>query len=186
MTGEELRNRYFDWMYGLVCNDEYSRNNTYKKLFSYLYDVEFTYQHPMDGNRYEDGIDFRYHFGREHGIPDYLISSYLDNCPCSVLEMMLALSVRIEENIMDNPDYGNRVGQWFWEMIVSLGLGHMTDSNFDLDYVDEVLYIFLNRKYNPDGKGSLFTMSNPNQDMRNVEIWYQMSAHLNELMGSEI
>lgn len=52
-----------------------------------------------------------------------MIASYLDNRPCSVLEMIIALAIRLEEHIMDDPDIGNRTGQWFWDMIVSLGLG---------------------------------------------------------------
>lgn len=39
------------------------------------------------------------------------------------LEMIIALAIRLEEHIMDDPDIGNRTGQWFWDMIVSLGLG---------------------------------------------------------------
>ena len=44
-----------------------------------------------------------------------MISAYLDNKTCSVLEMMIALAIRCEEHIMDDPDVGNRTGQWFWK-----------------------------------------------------------------------
>ena len=64
MTRDELIDQYFDWMYQLVVDDRYS-NKSYRKLFSRLYDTEFTYTIPMDGNRAEDGIDLRYRFGRE-------------------------------------------------------------------------------------------------------------------------
>ena len=99
---------------------------------------------------------------------------------CSVLEMMIALSMRCEEQIMDDPDIGNRTGQWFWDMIDNLGLGNMSDSKFDSLYVDEVLQRFLNRDYKRNGEGGLFTINRRGLDMRSVEIWYQMCWHLQE------
>ena len=183
MTENELTDRYFDWMYQLVVDDRYS-NKSYRKLFARLHDTEFTYTIPMDGNRAEDGIDLRYRFGREQDYDDALIASCLDICPCSVLEMMTALAIRCEEHFMDNPDVGDRTGQWFWEMLVSLGLGDMDDEHFDRYHVDCVLERFLDRAYERNGKGGLFTVDN-GQNMRTTEIWYQMNFHLIDLMYEE-
>lgn len=182
MTKDELINRYFDWMYQLVVDDRYS-NQSYRKLFARLHDTEFTYMIPMDGNRAEDGIDLRYRFGRECSYNDAMVASYLDDRPCSILEMMIALSIRCEEHIMDDPDIGNRTGQWFWSMIVSLGLGFMNDARFDRDYVDDILARFLDRDYARNGEGGLFTVSHNQRDMRSIEIWYQMSCYLNEIIA---
>ena len=180
MTKNELINQYFDWMYQIVVNNRYSKNS-YQKLFSRLYDTEFIYTIPMDGNRAEDGIDLRYRFGHEQNYDDYIIASFLDDRPCSVLEMMIALSIRCEEHLMDNPDIGNRTGQWFWEMLGSLGLDDMTDICYDRRYVDRVLDRFLERDYEPNGEGGLFVVNN-GRDMRATEIWYQMNYYLSELM----
>lgn len=178
MTRDELINRYFDWMYQLVVDDRYSKS--YRKLFVRLHDTEFTYTIPMDGNRAEDGINLRYRFGHEQHYSDAMVASFLDDRPCSVLEMMIALSIRCEEHIMDDPDIGNRTGQWFWSMIASLGLGSMYDKRFDRDYVDDVLSRFLIRDYARNGEGGLFTVRQSGQDMRSVEIWYQMFRYLKE------
>lgn len=180
MIRDELNLEYLDWMYQIVCNDEYAKNLTHRKLFSYLYDTEFTYTIPMDGNRAEDGIELRYQFGHECGYHGSIIASCIDNRPCSVLEMMIALALRCETHIMDDPDCGNRVGQWFWSMIVNLGLGGMTDERFDESYVDDRVYIFLNRKYDRNGRGGLFTVEDPPNDMRRTDIWYQMCWYLND------
>ena len=182
MTKNELKTRYFDWMCRLVCNDKYSKKLSYKKLLSYLDTIEFTYILPLDDNRAEDGIDLRYRFGYEFEYEDRMIASYLDDRPCSLLEMMIALAMRCEETIMANPDYGDRMGQWFWNMIVNLGLGSMTDEKFDTKYIDDVIYIFLNREYKPNGEGGLFTVDNPTRDMRSVEIWYQMCWYLDDIL----
>lgn len=180
MTQDELVNRYFEWMYQLVTDDRYS-NKSYRKLFAALYDTEFTFDIPMDGNRAEDGIELRYRFGYEQSLESTMIASFLDDRPCSILEMMIALSIRCEEHIMDDPDVGNRTGQWFWNMIVNLGLGSMDNSKFDKLYVEETLERFLTRRYERTGEGGLFTVKHPRRDMRTVEIWYQMSWYLSEV-----
>ena len=180
MTKDELIDQYFNWMYQLVVDDRYS-TKSYRKLLSRLHDTEFTYTIPMDGNRAEDGVDLRYRFGREQNYCDSMIASFLDDRPCSVLEMMVALSIRCEEHLMDNPDIGDRTGQWFWNMIVSLGLGYMNDSRFDRYRVDQVLERFLQRGYERNGDGGLFIVNN-GRDMRSTEIWYQMNYYLMELI----
>ena len=179
MQRNDIQSAYFKWMCDLVSDDEY-KTPSYKKLLSYLNEVEFIYILPMDGNRMYDGIDLRYRFGRECGYSDPEVATYLDDRPCSVLEMMVALAKRCEDDIMDDPDVGNRVGQWFWNMIVNLGLGPMHNRNFDEDYVDDVMYIFLNREYSPNGEGGLFEIEDCDKDLRNVEIWYQMCMYLDK------
>jgi hypothetical protein len=132
----------------------------------------------MDSNRAEDGIDLRYRFGYENSIDDELIELYLDTKPCSVLEMIMALAIRCEESIMDNPAIGNRTGQWFWNMIVNLGLGSMHDGNFDEFKADYILHRFMNHEYDRDGKGGLFTIPNCKHDLRTTDIWYQAMWYL--------
>jgi hypothetical protein len=148
------------------------------KLLSYLHEREFNYILDMDGNRAEDGMDLRYRFAYENAYDYSMVATYLDDRPCSILEMMVALAFRCEEHIMDDPDIGNRTGQWFWGMIENLGLGHMYDSEFDNHYVDTVLDRFLNRQYKRNGEGGLFTIENCRRDLRDIEIWYQMSWYL--------
>ena len=176
MTTREVQKEYFDWMCALVRR----RGISYRKLMKKLHETEFYYTIPLDGNREEDGVDLRYRFAQEEGYRDFVVANCLDNYPCSVLEMMIALAIRCEETIMSDPDVGNRTGKWFWEMVESLGLSDMTDRNFDLDYVDRVVKRFLDRKYKRNGEGGLFTLKHCRQDLRQVEIWYQMCWYLNE------
>ena len=105
----ELQRRYFDWMYNRVMGDKYS----YRKLLVRLNEIPFIYILPMDENRKEDGLDLRYRFGHENGISDKEIANHLDISDCSVLEMMVALAIHCEENIMDDPEYGDRTSKWF-------------------------------------------------------------------------
>lgn len=179
MTRSELNAKYFEWMYRLVYNDKYSRGLSYRKLLRHLHETEFFYVIPMDGNRAEDGMDLRYRFGYGHSYEAPMIASYLDDRSCSVLEMMVALSIRCEE-IMEDPKAGDRTGQWFWNMIVNLGLGSMDDQRFSPVYVDNILTQFMNRDYGSHGEGGLFTVRHPSQNLQSVEIWYQMNWYLDE------
>lgn len=180
MIIDEHNKEYFKWMCRLV--ETLKMDKTYRKLMTYLFEVEFTYSIPMDANRESDGIDLRYRFGYETGKSDSYIASYIDIRPCSVLEMMVALALRCEREIMSSRDYGDRTGEWFWAMIHNLGLGDMDDTQFDIGRTDDIVSRFLNREFAPDGKGSLFTVKNARRDMRDVELWYQMSWYLDEVV----
>lgn len=178
---DQISNEYFEWIYHLVCSKQYKKVS-YRKLLCFLHSKTFYAIVPMDDNRRKDGISFRYRFGAENGYSNEHIEQYLDTRDCSVLEMIIALSFRVEEQLVSDFAYGDRTGQWFWNMIVSLGLGQMNDKKFDLEYCNHVIDIFLKREYSPNGKGGLFTLSNPPEDVRNVEIWCQFMWYLNEII----
>ena len=147
----------------------------------FLHNTEFVYFLPMDKNRANDGEDLRYRFIEDCSeYNDKEILRCLDE-PCSVFEMMVALAIRCEETIMDDPQVGSRTGQWFWGMIVSLGLGPMMDANYDKKYVNGVLQRFINRHYEPNGKGGLFTIRNCDADLRKIDIWRQLCWYLDSI-----
>lgn len=176
---EKINNEYYTWLYNLVCAGRYTNKVTYAKLLSYLHNKVFRYSILKDENRAEDGIDLRYRFECEN-YNFYDVEIYLSG-PCSVLEMMIALAIRCEESIMDDPNIGNRTGQWFWNMITNLGLGSMTDDRFDKWYVEETIERFLNREYEPDGRGGLFRIRNCEYDLTTVEIWHQLCWYLDNI-----
>lgn len=178
MHQTKIADKYFEWMFDLVCNNRYAEPISYRRLLSYLHDRTFTYSIPKDSNRAADGVSLRYYFSYDTGCA--CADGYLD-MPCSVLEMMISLAIRCEEDIMDDATKGDRTGQWFWKMIVNLGLGSMTDDRFDLKYVEETIDIFLNREYEADGRGGLFTVRDCPYDMRDLEIWVQMCYFLDSI-----
>ncbi len=176
---ERVNKAYFDWLYDWVCRRRYSREISYRKLLKYLHTIEFTYTISKDGNRADDGLRLRHRFARQyHELYD--ADLYLTG-PCSVLEMMVALALRGEETIMDDPLLGDRTGQWFWGMVTNMGLGSMVDERFDEQVASDAVYRMINREYEPNGKGGLFTV-NRGLDLREVEIWYQFMWHLDRMM----
>lgn len=176
MDKDGVINEYFNWLCDLVCKKKFSETVSYRKLLMYLHDKEFTYVIKKDKNRAADGVDLRYRFalgGYDYGY----ISECLDG-PCSVLEMIVALAIRCEETIMDDPLVGDRTSQWFWGMITNIGLGYMNDKRFDKNVADDIIHKFLNREYSSNGRGGLFTIRNCDEDLRDIEIWTQMCHYL--------
>lgn len=170
--------RYYKWLSGLVVTP---KKKQYTKLLWRLYTKPFRYILEKDMNRVIDGVELRYRFGHENRLPRDIVEYELDDSDCSVLEMMIALSIRCEENIMTNEAEGDRTSKWFWSMVQSLGLYQMSDGFYDEQKVDDILDRFVKRKYEKNGRGGLFTIHNqPGMDQRKVEIWYQMMAWLIE------
>lgn len=171
-----IKDLYFNWLESLIGGEERCAN--YQKLMRKLYKTQFDYIIPMDGNRADDGIDLRYSFGYENDILQVVIADNIDDRPCTVLEMMVALARRCEVHIMSDPDIGDRTQFWFWEMINNLGLSGMTDRRYKNDICEEILYKFMDHEYEPDGTGGLFRIENTGRDLREMEIWYQLQLYL--------
>lgn len=174
-----VKEAYFDWMYELVCHDRFAPGNTFIKLLRHLHEIEFVYSIPLDKNRYVDGLDLRYRFAYDH--PDIEDAERYLTGPCSILEMTVALALRCEETIMTDPLKGDRTGQWFWRMMISLGLGAMYDDRYNENHVDLVIKRFLNHAYKPNGEGGLYTVRDCKRDLRECEIWIQMHCYLNTI-----
>lgn len=168
------KDNYYNWLCSLIDPRGYFR------LLKQLDSTEFVYILPKDANRFEDGISLRYRFGDAIGLTQSEISSELDDHNCSIFEMMVALALRMEEEIMSDSTFGNRTSMWFWDMIRCLGLYDMSDTNYNANYVEERLLIFINRTYDYNGAGGLFYVERPRQDMRITDIWYQMQWYLTE------
>lgn len=169
----EISNRYLKNIIALVYDDRYGKS--YKELFEYLYSTEFTWTIPMDRNRALDGIALR----DKYGYPEDPMDE-----PCSVLEMLIALAARIENQLMWNYDLGDRTSQWFWIMMTNLGLNKLDDEHFDISIAEQRVNIFLDRMYEYNGEGgALFVLDKPVADMRAVEIWYQVNWYISEQDG---
>lgn len=176
MTEKEVKNQYFRWL----CRFVYDGSNSptkYDDLLRCMHDIPFVVVNPRDENRCADGTDLRYRFGVENNVPLPVISTVLDISACSFLEMLIALSLRCEESIMTNTDFGDRTSQWFWNMVVNLGLGKMTNEHFNEQETRNIIFRFMNREYGPNGEGGIVRVYD-HGDLREVEIWYQVMWYL--------
>ncbi len=141
-----------------------------------LYIKEFVWFIPNDDNRVEDGRDLRYEFvdseDMEDVDPDWMTLG------CSMLELLVGLSRRLSFEADGEP----RV--WFWHMLDTLEISCNDKEYTNQHYreIDETLDRVIWRTYSPDGHGGLFPLRHATQDQRDIEIWYQLSAYLLELL----
>lgn len=163
---------YYNWLIGLI-GDDYIRRN-YQKLLWKLYATQYIWELDYDRNRAQDGVYLRSIFRTETG----LITD--ENKPCSVLEMFVALARRAENDIMHDPDFGDRSGKWFWIMMQNLGLDVYDDYHYFDNEVDRILDIFVHRRYGNTGVGGAFRMQNPVHDLRKNDLWWQMNTYLEQ------
>ena len=165
-----MRNGYYHWLIDQVCDKQYD-SKYYSKLLFELDNIEFTWSLDLDENRAVDGLELRRRYGIER------------NGPCSVLEMLVALSIRVvEDGYMDE----GSENVFFWGMIKSLGLYFNDDYDYDDGLTDAVISRFLDREYDYDGNGGLFKVKHPRDDMRDVQIWQQAMWHINELYSEPV
>lgn len=178
-----VQEEYFKWLYSKIENSREARpEKSFWILAEQMFNKEFRYFVPNDDNRAQDGLDLRYQFivGDNGWHP-----SYVDRLgPCSFLEMLIALSERMDFEVEYDESLGSSPGEWFWVLMKNLELDRFTDDEYlERDcrgYVNTVLEVVIERRYSHNGDGGLFPLNNPPDDQRDVEIWYQMSAWLME------
>lgn len=154
---------YYDWLMKIIDGPY-----RYSRVLNDLWNIEFYSVIPNDDNRAADGIDMRSQYEYETG----------DVCdktgPCTVLEMMIGLSVRMENDYMYDPKFGNRTDIWFWEMFESLGLDQYGGRMYKRDEVREVIFDFLDR----NGTHFLFPKPSNGGQWSEMEIWWQMNKYI--------
>lgn len=174
---KRVHGEYLNWLYDLVCTD--SKTASYHELFGALYGTKYYYIHPLDENRIYDGLDMRKIYASKRRNSEKVFD-IINSLPCSVLEVMVGTCYRCENTIATNSDFGDRTGQWFWVMIKNLGLEGLADGRFDERKFNRAMDIFLNRKYDHDGKGGPFYIRNSKRDMRELDLWMQFNIFLTD------
>ena len=146
------------------------------ELMSQLYHIEFIWSVPNDDNRALDALKLRETYCKK--------GTTLDDDCCSLLEMLLALAQRCDDELMYNPIDGNRSSTWFWMMLTNLGLNKFRDRSFEEAWnandVTGITDIFMDREYNSHGIGGIFPLKGKCKDQTEIELWYQMNTYLME------
>lgn len=173
-----LTEEYYSWLLDIIRMDECEPQAS--DLIYALFSTEFVCKLERDLNRIGDGLRLRSDYAASCGLTE---ASYdeldISVGPCTVLEMMIGLALRADDEIMYNEEEGDRAYKWFWLMIKSLGMDELcyiwSEDGSDYTLYKDMVERFLYRRYRPDGKGGLFTIRNCDEDLTKVEIWYQMS-----------
>lgn len=170
---EPLDELYLGWLYEFIADPEVANpSKTFWKLAHILYTKEFVWFVPNDDNRAEDGRQLRYEFIEDLGLddidPDWL------GLGCSMLELLIGLSRRLSFN------GGGEPSEWFWRLVINLGLRYDDRKRFSVPRVEEVLDEVIWRTYEPNGRGGLFPLRYADCDQREVELWRQLNSYLLE------
>lgn len=160
---------YIHWVLKdkLGLNDKEVRK--YSKLMSVLAEVEFVWRHPMDENRAIDGLELRSDFEYETG--EYLDKSSGLTAGCTFFEMLAALAIRCEDQLMRNLSEGDRTSKWFFEFLTNLEL---MDDRLRDDDIKDIAEGFM------DGDIDMFPLKHKGIVQKNEQIWKQLSAYINE------
>ena len=176
---------YYCWLVELV-GDGYTEG-FYQKLLWKLYSTPYFYEIDYDSNRAVDGLNLRKKY-LSHVVQD--MSSELANTqlhPCTMLEMLIALSRKAEDNLTYDPDLGDSTGRWFWTMLGNLGLDKYDDYNYYEDRINRILYVFMTHNYAPDGtNGGAFPCPGVEKDLRKTDLWWQLGAYFKKNYPVEI
>lgn len=163
-----MKNSYFFELKNLILPAP--NNRRYNLLLNKLYSENYAPRLNRDINRALDGLQLR----------EFYCSDDMDDSPCSLLEMCIALSGRFDGNAGFDPDevYDN-----FWILMKNIGLDYYSDDRYSEREVWGILKILQDRTYDFSGRGGLFPLKRPKKDQRNVEIWDQMQAWKMENFG---
>lgn len=164
-----INHEYFDWLCNKISRDSGQKEHT--KLLEFLFNRDYIWVISMDENRAGDGIWLRRLFSEEKNYTEKPLSGE----PCSVLEMLVALSVKIEDDVMYDYEIGDRTGKWFWLMIRNMGLLRSV-------LWDRCIENFMRRTYKNGGLGCPFYMEKLDEEgfekFKNEELWNQFLDYL--------
>ena len=166
-----LDDQYLDWLYAKVGLQE--ENIHHHRLLKRLFSTEFVMLVPNDDNRCMDGIALRKEFIRSGRM--IRPSSQWMNLGCSVLEMMIGVARHLAFTAE------GETGEWFWHIIENLGLARYDDNRYHERRIDEITERLIWRQYSYDGNGGMFPLQEPQDDQRDVEVWFQMESYILEL-----
>ena len=178
---------YFDWLCMIAIPDGGKRAD-YALVLITLMEVPFRWYIRRDENRALDGLELRDIYEDETGeVCD-------QDGECTVLEMMVALAIRCNDEIMYDPDDPKRADRWFWVMIENLGLdvfekkvaiqGSKTSTfDSDCDAKNEILDI-LDEFMAKNGCKWLFSKKKHPPNFDKMELWYQLNHYLMDHFGA--
>lgn len=178
-----LSDDYYNWLLDFIEDGKHYLEG-YSQVLDQMYHTEFISMIANDDNRVADGLDLRNKFAEKVGEHLFYV---LEDVPsfCSVLEMMIALAIRLEDNVLFDPVEGDRTAKWFWIMADNLGVTEYSDDVYDAKNVEKILTTFVTRSYSKSGQGGLFPVKMTTFDMKNVEIWYQANYFFREYFRSK-
>lgn len=122
----------------------------YSRLMDCLFNIPFYAFVKMDNNRIEDAIYMRNEYLSSDNLRG-INTSIIKDRYISVLEVLIALAKRMENDILCDPmEEIDHSSDHFWLFIRNLGLENMTNIAFDGDFIREKVTKWVHREFNKD------------------------------------
>lgn len=178
MGRSNAENDYLTWLVARMNVMKRHHGKNYGMLLRELYNHEFYSVVKYDEDRGSDGIVLRETWADEVGFKGSLSFG-----PPTVLETIIGISLRIEDQIFGGP----WADEWdyiriFWDLINNLELfaydGVLSTS--DYEYIGTVLDEFLSKTSHCDTFSNIFTFSVTPKNLRKMNLWSQMHAYIRE------
>lgn len=177
---------YFEWLCDIIgANQEYK---SYYILCGELHKHKFLVKVKRDENRANDAIALRTKYVEKVYIfwEDQEKNFPMKDVPeATIFEMLVALAMRMEDQLLDEEHNYDRTSEWFWMMIKNLGLDIYDDENYNQydsnKIISDTITRLNERTYHRNGTGGLFPLiGKVSKDQRKLEIWYQMMSYLDQ------
>jgi len=181
----EIIEYYLSFLVSKISLVSDNRVCRYGYFIRFLFEKDFVWMpdFPLDSDREEDGYGLRNEFINGL-INEENITYFMQFCQskkASCLEVMIALCERICTEVFSDPQ--KSVVWLFWSMVDNLGLTWAVDENFNRDVVENVVNIWLYRRYAPDGSlGNIFRFSSQkNWNIHKNTIWEQANLYMRDV-----
>ena len=173
-----VKHAYRLWLNNKV-NSAGNPLTAYSQIMAFLFRAPFEPGYPGDDNRIGDIRELRSEFANSMHLEnvDYIEIQQMEP---SVLELMISMAVRINNYMSTEDD----IPKYFKDMMESLGVLSMDDSNFNFSDASKKIDIFNERTYQKNGKGGLFWVKKLNDngyDATKLDLWTQSQAYLNSI-----
>lgn len=179
-----MRHEYFEWLVSKVTSPAVPDDAQARIVLQVLKDIRIKGL-PMadDAPRLEDGKQLRTSFMDDTGMAAHSYKDALEpeSGFCTVLELLVALSMRMDDIMRDPLDPCSSVPSWFWGMVSTMvGQSFYPCSywTFSVDastpvVVAESTMKFLGRQYDPTGHNGNIFIDMSGVDLRAIDIWAQ-------------
>ena len=170
---------YEDYLLNIVCTpkDKYK----YSRMLHELYLTPYHSSIRLDQSRITDGLDMREAFLDECGFAGHRTFPV----QCTVLEVLVAMCLRCERDIMCEPNR-DKTARWFWDMMYFSNLADYPDNTFNREAVRDILDGILKHAYTRNGYGGFFYIPESNENMRKMDLWSQMMHYIDRELGDDV
>lgn len=148
------------------------------RLFEILHHIDFEWELDRDENRESDGVDLRDEYKIPDGFDEEIEEAFYAQ-RCSVLEMLIALAIRIDDEFIGDPAE-EHPEIFFMEMIRNLGLDKFSGNCYREYDVIKIINRWMRREFERNGRGSPFPVQHDPRNQRDLEIWDQVNSYISE------